>query len=101
MFLGEEFCVSFPEVVNLTCSLHSTISMVLAFLEDIFPTTFPTVIPKENEYILINGNNNSGHLLLKSPQLMSPWSPNLCLIFPFNLYLQLAFAKMQALIKLN
>lgn len=62
VFLGEEFCVSFPEVVNSTCSLHSTISMVLAFLEDIFPTMFPTVIPKENEYILINGENNSGHL---------------------------------------
>lgn len=48
---------------------------------------------------MINGNN-SGHLLLKSPPLMSPWSPNLYLIFCFNLYLQLAFTKMQALKKL-
>lgn len=38
--------------------------------------------------------------MLKSPPLMSPWSPNLCFIFPCNLYLQLAFTKMQALKKL-
>lgn len=96
-FLGKGLCDSFPEGVNSTCSLNLTVNDGPIFPWRYFPCNVPYSDPQRKFINLINGSNNCGHLLLKSPSLMGSWSPNLCLVFPFQLYLQLAFTKMQVL----